>query len=133
MATDSLVYSLIQALHNLGGAVALGAPVAWLVLRPPEKNARALVAVLVGVWTLQGVSGAGFGAASWYFYGSLPDLHPIAVAALVIKIGCMAGGATLSVYLLVRRNGRPGPRAWLGLAALAALALTGAAVLRWNA
>jgi hypothetical protein len=133
MALDSLVYSLIQALHNLGAALALGAPVFWLALAPPPQRARPVLGVLVGVWALQGVTGTAFGLSSWLLYGQLPDLHRIAVAALGIKIACVILGLALSVFLFARRDRAPGLLGWLTLACLAGLALIAAAVLRWNA
>ena len=132
MAADSLVYSLIQALHNLGAALALGAPVFWLALAPPAERVRPILGLLAAVWALQGITGAGFGAASWLLYGRLPELHPIAVGALALKVFCVLGGLALSILLLARRSGPPARGPWLGLAALAVSALTAAAVLRWN-
>ena len=132
MATDALVYSLIQALHNLGAALTLGAPVFWLALVPPAERARGVLGLLAAVWALQGVTGIGFGISSWLLYGRLPDLHPIALGALGVKIACMALGLAFSIFLLARRDQAPGPTAWLGLAALATGALVAAAVLRWN-
>lgn len=132
MAADSLIYSLIQALHNLGAALALGAPVFWLALAPPAERVRPILGLLAAVWALQGITGAGFGAASWLLYGRLPELHPIAVGALALKVFCMLGGLALSILLLARRGRPPARGAWFGLAAFAAITLSAAAVLRWN-
>ncbi|WP_275096682.1 hypothetical protein [Sedimenticola hydrogenitrophicus] len=133
MAIDSLIYSLIQVLHNLGAALVLGAPVFWLLLAPPLQRARPVLLILAVAWALQGITGAGFGSASWWLYGRLPDLHPIAFAALLIKIGCVTCGLLFTLYLIFTAHGAPGRLSWGALAVLAAIALSAAAVLRWNA
>jgi hypothetical protein len=132
VATDSLLYALIQALHNLGAALLLGAPVFWLALAPRAERARPLLGLLAALWVLQGLTGAGFGIASWLLYGRLADLHPIALGALGIKIACVVAGLILSVFPLSRTAVAVDRAAWLGLAASAALALCAAAVLRWS-
>jgi hypothetical protein len=129
VATDSLIYALIQAPHNLGAALLLGAPVFWLALAPRAERAQPLLGLLAALWALQRLTGAGFGIASGLLYGRLPDLHPVALGT---KILCMAASLALSLFLLSRPAGAPGRVAWLGLAASAVLALCAADVLRWS-
>lgn len=127
---DSLVYSSIQLVHNLGAALALGTPVTWMLYSPSPERSRQALWLLIVVWTLQGVSGIGFGTASWLIYGQLPDLHAIALSALFVKIGCVIT-AWLYCFHRLRRNRPPGRFAWPLLSFVAATALTAAAVLRW--
>ena len=47
--------------------------------------------MLVG-WAAQAASGGAFGGVSWLYYGRFPDIHGIAVAALLIKMVCAAAG-----------------------------------------
>ncbi|MFZ2386653.1 MAG: hypothetical protein WAW69_02485, partial [Polaromonas sp.] len=85
-------------------------------------------------WTAQAASGAAFGLVSWLYYGRFPDIHGIAVAALLIKMACAAAGFGLAATSIYRGDGwsqRARQATWRVLAALAATALTAAAVLRW--
>jgi hypothetical protein len=82
----------------------------------------------------QAASGAAFGGVSWLYYGRFPDIHGIAVAALLIKLACAAAGFMLAAAYLYRGAGwreRAQQATWRALAALAATALTAAAFLRW--
>lgn len=126
-APDALVYSSIQAVHNLNGAVALGIPLMWLWYRPHREPRRTLV-LLALVWVVQAASGALFGLASLTLYGALPDLHPIAWGALAVKVSCVA--AALGLILSHFMFGTPAVP-WSALTAFAVLALAAAAVLRW--
>src|SRR4030067_857263 len=70
-----------------------------LAVRHPEIRYKLAWVMLLG-WAVQAASGAGFGAVSFLYYGELPDIHGIAIAALVIKIACAAGGFLLAaVYV----------------------------------
>jgi hypothetical protein len=89
-----------------------------------------LVAVL---WLLQAVSGVGFGMASWWFYGALPDLNSAAASALGVKVACAMGAIGLCSWSLLRRGGAEQQAVWVALLALAATALGAAAFLRWTA
>ena len=85
-------------------------------------------------WAVQAASGSAFGALSWLYYGQLPDIHGIAIAALLIKTSCAASGFVLVALYLYRGQtwGEKNAQAiWRTLAALAATALTAAAFLRW--
>lgn len=98
-------------------------------------NFHLTVCLLVGLcWALQIASGAGFGAVSYYYYGRLPEIHGVAVAALSTKVTCAAVGLALALLLQSRGqrwNATRRKLCWRGLAALAATALAAAAFLRW--
>lgn len=135
MDLQNLAYALTQVAHNFGAvAVVGGAMLArWPTRQAPESRRRLAWLVLTG-WALQAASGATFGAISFAYYGSLPDIHGIALAALVIKMTCAASGFMLAALYLKReaswsRAQQDGT--WVGLAILAATALAAAAFLRW--
>ncbi len=134
MDWQSFGYAAIQVVHNFGAVAVVGGPAFALWLLPAGAPGRRPIAwlVLTG-WTLQVVSGIAFGAASYAWYGHFPDIHGIAVAALVIKIACaIAGLAVTSFHLVITRAGDTRPRnPWGSLLALGATALTAAAFLRW--
>lgn len=135
MDAENLIYAAIQVAHNFGAAAVVGAPLfaRWPVPLEPTAQRRLAWLVLAG-WLVQMASGAGFGVASLAAYGQLPDIHGIAVAALLIKIGCAAVGVVLAVVVLGRGRSLPDTprrRLWAGLLALGAVALTAAAFLRW--
>jgi hypothetical protein len=133
VATDSLVYSLIQIVHNLNAALVLGVPLLglWHGFHGigPVRSLR----LLAGLWALQGITGAAFGAASYWLYGALPDLHPIAFGALSVKVACVGAGLGLCAWLLIRSPHAQNRAAWIGLAVLGGTALSAAAILRWYA
>jgi hypothetical protein len=88
---------------------------------------------LVG-WAAQAASGGAFGAVSWLYYGRFPDIHGIAIAALLIKIACAAAGFMLAAAYIHSGIGwseRARQATWRALAVLAVTALTAAAFLRW--
>lgn len=135
MDEQNLSYALIQVLHNLGASAVVGGTlfILWPAPQPPEVARKLARIVLIG-WAVQGASGAAFGATSYFFYGQLPDIHGIAVAALLIKMGCAAAGFLLAAVYLLRGTtwedaGRR--RIWKFSFSLAASALTAAAFLRW--
>jgi hypothetical protein len=133
---QNLAYALVQLVHNFGAVAVTGSAAAacWAGGRPPSQ--RGLAWLVLAGWTLQAASGAGFGAVSYAWYGSFPELHGIAVAALVVKIGCAVGGFVLAVAYLRFAHGWQEGRcrgAWRALLALAATALSAAAFLRWFA
>jgi hypothetical protein len=133
-----LIYTLVQAGHNLGAVAVVASPAVALGLRGrgerPELNERRLAWLLLAAWGLQAASGAGFAAASYGLKGALPEVTGVALAALVVKMAATAAGFTLGAVLLWARRlagGRPRAVAWgLGLV-LAVAALTAAAPLRW--
>lgn len=134
MDWQSLGYAAIQVAHNFGAVAVVSGPLFALWLVPAGAPSRRPIAWLVlAGWALQVVSGVAFGAASYAWYGRFPDIHGIAVAALVIKIACaVAGSALTTFHLVITRKGDTSPRnPWGSLLALGATALTAAAFLRW--
>lgn len=129
-------YALNQIVHNFGAvAVTAGAASArWS--QPPDavRQRRRLAWLVLSGWGAQATSGATFGAISYLTFGRLPDIHGIAVGALLLKIACAVAGFALSAAYLARESaweqaGRQ--RAWAALVALSATALSAAAFLRW--
>lgn len=133
MDLQNLAYAAIQVVHNFGAVAVVGSAV--FALGPGLAGMRRPLAwVMLAGWTAQAASGGAFGGISWLYYGRLPDIHGIAVAALLIKMACVAAGFMLAAAYLYRGIGwSEGAQqaAWRGLAALAATALTAAAFLRW--
>lgn len=133
MGAENLAYALTQLVHNFGAVTVTAGPVAALALAP-GRSARGVAALVALAWMLQIVSGAGFGAVSFYAYGRFPDLGTIALLALSVKVASAAGGLTLAVVYVARTDrwaAATRQRAWRALAALGATALGAAAFLRW--
>jgi hypothetical protein len=135
MGLENLFYALTQVAHNFGAvAVAGGAIFAHCLARQARENRRRLAWVVLAGWTLQAASGASFGAVSYAYYGRFPDIHVVALAALLTKMACAAAGFVLAAFYLKLESGWSEARrnaAWTGLAILAATALSAAAFLRW--
>ena len=134
MDMQNLSYALTQVVHNFGAAAVTGGAVAALWMAPRPEPGRALAWLVLSGWTAQMVSGAAFGAISFYYYGQLPDLSAVALLALEIKLACAVSGFALSIFYLFHAAGRTESwhhSAWLILTILAAMALTSAAFLRW--
>ena len=132
---ENLAYALTQVLHNFGAAAVVGgaAFALWAPGRSPPDAKRLARLVSLG-WALQIASGAGFGAVSYYYYGRLPEIHAVALAALATKVTCAAGGLALALALQLRGERWNETRrkvCWRVLAVLAATALAAAAFLRW--
>ena len=135
MDWQNLAYTAVQVAHNFGAAAVVGAPLfaLWPAPQLPETRRKLAWLVLFG-WMVQGASGAAFGAISYLGYGQLPDIHAIAIAALLIKMACAVTGFLLAAAYLraapawteAGRN-----RAWSALFGLGATALAAAAFLRW--
>lgn len=135
MDLQNLGYAAIQVVHNFG-AVAVVGSAACALWRGPQLAAmrKPLSWIMLAGWAAQAASGAAFGLVSWLYYGRFPDIHGIAVAALLIKMGCAAAGFALVAAYIYRGAGwgqRAQQATWRALATLAAAALTAAAVLRW--
>ncbi|MDD5329435.1 MAG: hypothetical protein PHX38_05485 [Sulfuricella sp.] len=135
MDWQNLIYALVQVAHNFGAAAVVGGALfsLWPARQPAEIQRRLAWLVLTG-WTVQGVSGGIFGAASYLFYGQLPDIHGIAIAALLIKIVCAIAGFLLAAAYLLRAadwDEDERRRAWRATFGLGATALGAAAFLRW--
>lgn len=135
MDLQNLAYALVQVVHNFGAvAVAGGAVAALALLHAGAAVPRWLGGLVLAGWAMQIASGAGFGAISYAWYGKFPDIHGIAVVALGIKMVCAASGAMLAAAYLRYAAGWSVARcrkAWIGLLALSATALSAAAFLRW--
>ena len=134
MWSENLAYALTQVVHNFGAAAVLGGAVfvLWPAFRP--EIARPFAWVILLGWGTQIASGALFGLTSLYYYGETPDLGSVAIAALAVKVAAaITGGALVTGYLI--RGGEwsrlSAQRAFRSLAALATVALTAAAFLRW--
>ncbi|MBU1223872.1 MAG: hypothetical protein KKA22_12125 [Gammaproteobacteria bacterium] len=132
--SENLAYALTQVAHNFGAAAVLGGAVfaLWPVLRLEYGRSFAWL-ILIG-WGAQIASGAVFGLTSFYYYGEMPDLSRVAMAALAVKVAAAIVGFLLAAFYLAR--GREWDRVrvkhtFQALAALAAAALTAAAFLRW--
>jgi hypothetical protein len=128
---QNLAYAITQIFHNFGAVTVVGGAVFALLWRATEVQRRLARLVLAG-WLVQAVSGAMFGAISYYYYAQFPDLTGIAVVALVVKVVCAALGISLTAWLLLARSSESSRRyVWLALCLLGVLALSAAAVLRW--
>ena len=134
MVSENLAYALTQVMHNFGAAAVLGGAVfaLWPVLR--LEYGRSFAWLIIVGWGAQIASGAVFGLTSFYYYGEMPDLGRIALAALAVKVAAAIMGFLLVALYLAR--GREwdrvrGKHTFQALAALAATALTAAAFLRW--
>ncbi len=135
MDLQNLSYAAAQIVHNFGAVAVVGSPVYALALGPGLAGLRKplLWAILAG-WVAQTLSGAAFGGISWLYYGRFPDIHGIAIAALLTKVACAAAGVMLVGAFLARGAGwreRTRQASWRVLAILGATALTSAAFLRW--
>lgn len=133
MDLQNLAYAAIQVVHNFGAVAVVGSAVyaSWSGLAGVRKP---LAWVMLAGWAAQAASGAAFGAVSWLYYGHFPDIHGIAIAALLIKMACAALGFMLTAVYLYRGMGwseQAQQTTWRSLTALAATALTAAAFLRW--
>jgi hypothetical protein len=93
---------------------------------------RPLAWLTFAAWLVQAASGLGFGTVSYLMEGELPEIHHVALAALILKILCAALAlALLTIHFLRRGGAPPGAATWRGLCCLGLTALTAAAVLRW--
>lgn len=133
MNWQNLVYALTQIAHNFGAVAVVAGPLYPLISRQTKHKRRMLWLTLVG-WVAQIASGTLFGLVSLYFYSQLPDIHGIAILALIVKIVCAITAFVLIVLSLHARDLYADRRVlitWQVLAMLAIVALTAAAFLRW--
>lgn len=131
--TQNILYSAVQSVHNLGAVAVAGGALAGNVMKNPATR-RILAWIALAGWGTQALSGATFGAVSYYFYHKFPDIGEPATTALFIKMACAASGFTLlAAYLYWGAKWKESKinRLWLTSAALAFTALCAAAVLRW--
>src|SRR3989442_4076719 len=119
----SLVYTVVQILHNFGAVAVVGSPaVAWWFARDNPAAQCRLAWLLVIGWAAQGASGAGFGMTSYFLKGQLPEISGVALIALVAKIACVTCGFAVGIlYLNMASRWSVGTRlkVWQGLLALA--------------
>ncbi len=131
MDYQNLAYALTQIVHNFGAVTVVGGAVfalAW----PDTGVMRKLSWMVLAGWLAQALSGAMFGAISYYYYTALPDLFGVAIVALIVKVVCAALGVCLTVWQLLSQLSESTRRyTWLVLCCLGMLALSSAAVLRW--
>lgn len=135
MDLQNLSYAVIQLVHNFGALAVAGGAVCGMGPGPKLAGQRKTLSwtVLAG-WAAQVASGAAFGGVTWLYYGSFPDIHGVAVAALLVKLACAAAALLLVSAYLIHGSGwseRAQRASWRALTALAATALGAAAFLRW--
>lgn len=131
--TQNLIYATIQAAHNLGAVAVVGGSLSGVILKNPGVRKNLAWLALAG-WGTQALSGATFGAVTYYFSHKFPDIGDIATTALILKMACVAVGfVLLAAYLFWGANWPDGKRnsVWFASAALGITALSAAAVLRW--
>jgi hypothetical protein len=139
---QNLIYALIQVIHNIGAATVVGtaASALWLLrgdtglVRGNAAVQHRLALLAAVAWAVQAASGASFGATTYYFEGNLPDIHGIAVDALLVKIVCAVAGFILAVTYARSGSGWTMDRqlvVWRMLLATGIVALCSAAFLRW--
>lgn len=134
-AAQNLGYSAIQVVHNFGAVATVAGSLIAHKLRDNAVRHRLARLVLAG-WLTQVASGATFGMVSYYYYHQFPDISGIAIDALAIKMVC----ATLAVALLTlylwqgaHWSERGRNKMWTSSSALAIVAISAAAFLRWFA
>ena len=132
---QNFIYALIQVIHNFGAVtvVATGAAALWLGFGNTAVRHR-LIVFLALAWGIQVASGMLFGITTFLFEGHLPDIHGIAVDALLIKIFCALAGFILAVSYVKLHSGWAAEKqllVWRTSFALGVVALSSAAFLRW--
>jgi hypothetical protein len=133
---QNLGYALTQVAHNLGAVSVTGGAAAACLAKTAAAQGlqRQLARVVCAGWVVQGASGLSFGAISYAGYGQFPDIHGIAIAALMIKMVCAVAGFTAAALYLKREARWTAPvrgRVWTLQLTFALTALTAAAFLRW--
>jgi hypothetical protein len=135
VAVQNFLYALIQSVHNLGAATVVGAAAAaiWLV-RGEVAAQRRLAMLLAFAWAIQAMSGALFGITTYVYDKQMPDIHGVAVDALMVKVVCAITGFVLAVFIAKWQSGwLPARRtlSWYASLGLGITALSSAAFLRW--
>lgn len=135
MDPQNLSYTLVQIIHNFGAVAIVGTTFfARWPARPPSDALKKMAWLVLFGLVAQAGSGIAFGAISYAYYGQLPDIHGVAIGALVIKMICVASGLLLVLAYLFKGsewNAIGQRRAWASLFGLGATALGAAAFLRW--
>ncbi|MGA7749927.1 MAG: hypothetical protein WCA63_07235 [Gallionella sp.] len=132
---QNFIYALIQVVHNLGAVTVVGtsASALWLVRGNATVQHR-LALLLAVAWATQAASGLLFGVTTFLYESHLPDIHGIAVDALLIKIFCALSGFILAVThakLNSRWSENNQLLAWRVSFVIGVVALGSAAFLRW--
>jgi hypothetical protein len=132
---QNLIYALIQVIHNFGAATVVGTATAAIWLAHGNAEVRHRLSFLLALaWATQAVTGLLFGATTYYFDRSLPDIHGVAVDALVVKIVCALTGFILAAVYLKSHSRWSADKqffAWRISLVLGGVALSSAAFLRW--
>jgi hypothetical protein len=132
---QNFIYALIQVIHNFGAVTVVGTAASSLWLVQGNAAVQHRLALLTAIaWAVQAATGVLFGVSTFYFEGHLPDIHGIAVDALLIKIGCASTGFVLAVAYVKLDSGWTVTKqllAWRISLTLGVIALTSAAFLRW--
>ena len=132
---QNFIYALIQVVHNLGAATVVGTAVSALWLVRGNAAAQHRLALFLAVaWAVQAASGILFGVTTFLYEGQLPDIHGIAVDALLIKIVCALAGFILALAYLKLNFGWAANKqllAWRISLSFGVMALSSAAFLRW--
>lgn len=135
MDVQSLLYALTQVAHNFGAVAVVGGSLLgrW-PLHLDRELRRPLAWLVLAGWSVQALSGATFGAVTIAYYGQPPDIHGIAVIALLVKIVCAVTGfvvAALWLRYAAKWSESRSNAMWNLLIVLGITALTAAAFLRW--
>ena len=135
MDLQNLLYALTQIAHNFGAVAVVGGSLLgrW-PLHVESARRRPLAWLVLAGWSVQALSGATFGAVSIAYYGQPPDIHGIAVVALLVKIACAFTGFVMTALWLRHAAHWSEPFSngvWNLLIVLGITALTAAAFLRW--
>jgi hypothetical protein len=132
---QNFIYALIQVIHNFGAVTVVGTAASALWLARGNAAVQHRLALLAAiVWAVQAATGALFGITTFLFEGHLPDIHGIAVDALLIKIFCALVGFILAAaHLKLNAGWTTNKRlfSWRVLLSLGVVALGSAAFLRW--
>ncbi|WP_353433025.1 hypothetical protein [Polynucleobacter sp. MWH-UH23A] len=130
---QSLLYALIQAIHNIGAVVIVGVGAYGLFFAIGEYR-RLLAGVQAFAWVIQGITGGAFGLTTFHYYHQLPDIHGTAIAVLLIKIACVILGFIFSATYVIyctRFSKTIEKIYWWPMFMFGVLALISAAFLRW--
>lgn len=130
---QNLLYALIQIAHNFGAVIIVGVS-AYGAFFGFGRFKRLLAVAQVCAWGVQGVTGGAFGFTTFYYHHQLPDIHGIALMALVIKVTCVIFGFALGtayVFRCYKISPALDIAFWRLTFSLGLIALSSAAFLRW--
>lgn len=131
----NFIYTLLQIVHNFGAAMVVGSPAVgyWLGRGDTSIQRRLAWLTVVGA-VVQIGSGIGFGLASQFIKGQLPEIEGVALVALLVKLFCVAAIVFLMLRYVITTASGEMPRQrriWLVTLILGGVALAAAAFLRW--